>query len=947
MKIKYLLTHADEMGGTQRAVLASAASAAHRHEVEVVSVFRTRAEPFFAVPEGVSTRYLVDATDPASPRPARRPQAAEVCRVLAAQPSRYVEPPCDDAFHRLSDLELARALRGTDADVVVTSSPVLAALAVQFVPAGVVTVHQEHAADERRGLGAEPLLRHGPALDALVVGTDAARAWYADAFGASGPHLAVVPRSLPTGFRPRSARLNPVVAVAARLVPDKQVDHAIRAFGRLVDEHPEWTLRIYGEGPELPRLRTLVDELELNDNVHLLGAAPRMDEEWARASVCLLTSRAEAYPLVLAEARAAALPCVAYDCPDGPAALIRDGVDGFLVTPGDLDGLTAALGKLLADEALRNRLGDAALDAAGSPVADPAGAMWEELLGRLRSGAARPGAADAKADRVAEYEARTQGGDAVLTVPAAPGRRVAADLAHKAHEVRIEALHPGLRRGGGQVCLVADDLTPADVADRNLGLVVDVLEGAGIPYVYVDTPDDTAADDAVHRHTVVVAADRRADFLDALADAYADDAVYVAVVSPEGILTRTAVAGVLGAWGLVAAPDTVRVFQPVLTSGGLPRLAGAHGANVSFWRESEHGRDLELPVRTTIGQVLPAGAMTPVRRRVAGREVTTLAPFERARVGGFDFPVDVVYTWPGAAAETEATDAPGLPSSSKSLDSETLRYSLRSLDMYAPWVRTIHLVTDRPAPAWLDTGRVAVVRHGDLFPAPEWSSPPRGNPLAVETRLHQVPGLAEHFLHLTDDMFLGRETRPGRFFHANGITRHFAARDALPPTPVSADDPFEVRAAKNGRALLEARFGRTATQLYRRAPHALRRGVLREIERAFAAEVSGTGRAAERSHTDVAAATWLHPAYAYVTGQGVPGEIAHEHVDLGDRAQHRLLTRLLASRAYDAFCLADAASAVGDVPYAEQARIRRAFLAEYFPVASRFERGSARNLRTR
>ncbi len=820
----------------------------------------------------------------------------------------------------------------------VTSSPALAAIAVQLLPAGVLTVHQEHAADERRGPGAEALLRHGPALDALVVGTEAARTRYADTFGTSGPRLAVVPRGVPTGFRPRSAQLNPVAVIAARLVPDKQVDHAIRAFGRLVDEHSEWVLRVYGEGPELPRLRALVDALELNDNVHLLGAAPRMDEEWARASVCVLTSRAEAYPLVLAEARAAALPCVAYDCPEGPAALVRDGVDGFLVPPGDLDGLAAALGKLFEDAELRARFADAAREAAGPPAADPAGAAWEELFGELRATARRPDAAEAKADRIAAAEARNHFGDVVLTLPPVPGRRVATDLAHKAHEVRVEALHADLRRGGGQVCLVADDLTPADVADRNLGLVVDVLDRAAIPYMYVDTPH--GAGDAAPRHTVAVADDRRDDFLAALAEAYADEAVYAGALSPDGNLGKTAIAGVLGAWSLVAAPDVVRVFQPVVTPGGLLRLAGAYGTDVAFWRESDHGRDRELPVPTTLGRLLPADALTPVRRRVAGREVTTVEPFERARAGAFDFPVDVVYAWPGPGADAEA-----------------LRYSLRSLDMYAPWVRTVHLVTDRPAPDWLDTARVAVVRHEDLFPAPEWPAPPSGNPLAVEARLHHLDGLAEHFLHLTGDVFLGRETRPGLFFHANGITRHFAAPDPLPPTALAAPahgEACEASAADNGRALLEERFGRTASDLFRRAPHALRRGVLQELEREFAA-VTRTARAAERSPADVAVASWLHHAYAYLTGQGVPGEIACAWVDLGDRTRHRMLTRLLASRAYDVFCLVgdtvpgagDPASGTsgGEVAPDEQGRIRRAFLAEYFPVASRFERGSARNRR--
>ncbi|MEU8131871.1 Stealth CR1 domain-containing protein, partial [Streptodolium elevatio] len=683
------------MGGTERAVLTQAALMAARHEVEVVSVFRTRARQFFAIPDGVRLRHLIDATNAAAPRPvAARSLGADDCVSLAALPSRYVEPAWEAVFNRLSDLELERLLRETDADIVVTPTPALMALAVQLVPSRVKTVHQEHRVSELRGISGEPLLRYAPALDALVALTEPTRTWFAETFGELAPHLATIPNAVPGGFRPGSTRVNPVVAMAGRMVPEKQIHHAIRAFGQLTDTFPEWTLRVYGEGPKLSELRNLVDELELNDNVHLLGNAPRMDEEWARASICLLTSRVEAFPLVLTEAKAAGLPCVAYDCPNGPAELIRDGVDGFLVALDDVDGLAAALARLMGDEALRNQFGTAALETLDELSPDRVGAAWESLFGEVAAQAALPGSADAKADRFARHLAGTSGGNAVLAAVPSHGTRRIASFSYKAHQVRIEALHPNLRRHGGQVCLVADHLSAADVIDRNLHLVLDVLEKSGIPYIYFN--------DGNLRHQVGVAEEYRQQVLDAVAERYADEAVYVAALNAGGGVMKTAMAGTLGAWNLLKAPSGIRVFQPVMTDNGTVRFAGVYGTTVSFWSDSEDGRDLENPAATTLGRILPKESLTPALLEVAGRDVSTAEPFTRTLVSSIDFPIDAVYTWVDgndpawnerrnkmfvANGLTPAAEANG---SARYRNRDELRYSLRSIDMYAPWIRTVY-----------------------------------------------------------------------------------------------------------------------------------------------------------------------------------------------------------------------------------------------------------------
>ncbi|XP_075228140.1 N-acetylglucosamine-1-phosphate transferase subunits alpha and beta [Lycorma delicatula] len=96
-------------------------------------------------------------------------------------------------------------------------------------------------------------------------------------------------------------------------------------------------------------------------------------------------------------------------------------------------------------------------------------------------------------------------------------------------------------------------------------------------------------------------------------------------------------------------------------------------------------------------------------------------------------------------------------------DKEELRYSLRSLEKFAPWVRKVYLVTNGQIPHWLnlENPRIKIVTHYEIFTnkthLPTFSSP------AIETHLHRIPGLSEKFLYINDDIFLGSEVWPDDF----------------------------------------------------------------------------------------------------------------------------------------------------------------------------------------
>ena len=99
------------------------------------------------------------------------------------------------------------------------------------------------------------------------------------------------------------------------------------------------------------------------------------------ASVFVLSSRFEGFPIVLLEAMAAGLAVVSFDCPTGPSEIVADGISGLLVAPEDVPALAAALDRVMADETLRRRLAAAAPAAVLPYSLRSVGRHWDELIG--------------------------------------------------------------------------------------------------------------------------------------------------------------------------------------------------------------------------------------------------------------------------------------------------------------------------------------------------------------------------------------------------------------------------------------------------------------------------------------------------------------------------------------------------------------------------------------
>lgn len=195
--------------------------------------------------------------------------------------------------------------------------------------------------------------------------------------------LAIIPNPVTVIPSTHSTLQNKKVLAVGRLVHQKDFASLIRAFSLVNKRFPGWTLDIFGEGDECEHLSSLIKTLGLTETVRLMGKCPMIQDVMPGYSLFALSSRFEGFPLVLVEAQSCGLPIVSYACPCGPRDIIRDGIDGFLVPPGDEATLAERICQLIEDENLRTKMGAAALERAKEFSLEKIIPQWTSLFEEL------------------------------------------------------------------------------------------------------------------------------------------------------------------------------------------------------------------------------------------------------------------------------------------------------------------------------------------------------------------------------------------------------------------------------------------------------------------------------------------------------------------------------------------------------------------------------------
>ncbi|GAA5415807.1 poly(glycerol-phosphate) alpha-glucosyltransferase [Paraliobacillus ryukyuensis] len=150
---------------------------------------------------------------------------------------------------------------------------------------------------------------------------------------------------------------DPLLAVSvARYTGQKRLNEAIKAFSYVVKELPNAEYHIYGFGEQKNSLQKLIGELGLEDNVKLKGFTTNPTEVYQKACCSILTSAYEGFGMVITESLAAGTPVVSFDVKYGPKDIIRDGVDGFVISQRNKEIMADKIIELMTNQSLRQQL---------------------------------------------------------------------------------------------------------------------------------------------------------------------------------------------------------------------------------------------------------------------------------------------------------------------------------------------------------------------------------------------------------------------------------------------------------------------------------------------------------------------------------------------------------------------------------------------------------------
>lgn len=198
------------------------------------------------------------------------------------------------------------------------------------------------------------------------------------------PNIEVIPNA--RTYNPTTtAMLNTkrVIAVG-RYTHQKGFERLIEAWNLICRQHPDWHLDIIGDGEDRPKLQEHIDQHNIESHITLCPPTKNMDAVYREASIVAMSSRYEGLPMILLEAQAYGLPIVSFACKCGPADVVTDGVDGFLVTEGDVESLASKLTTVIEDDALRQQMGRAARIASERYAEDVVMKKWIELFERVK-----------------------------------------------------------------------------------------------------------------------------------------------------------------------------------------------------------------------------------------------------------------------------------------------------------------------------------------------------------------------------------------------------------------------------------------------------------------------------------------------------------------------------------------------------------------------------------
>ena len=196
-------------------------------------------------------------------------------------------------------------------------------------------------------------------------------------------NLKVIPNPLPFQPNVSSKLTNKKVLVVGKQSYQKGYDSLLEIWKLVHQKYPDWQLEVYGKLNPALGLEEKAKDFSIDESVKFYPPVKDIQTKYKEASIYVMTSRFEGFGMVLIEAMSYGVPCIAFDCPHGPADIISDGKDGFLVPNGAIHTFATKLMLLMENATLRQDLGSKAMQNATRFNVDSIVKKWDVLFKSL------------------------------------------------------------------------------------------------------------------------------------------------------------------------------------------------------------------------------------------------------------------------------------------------------------------------------------------------------------------------------------------------------------------------------------------------------------------------------------------------------------------------------------------------------------------------------------
>ena len=481
-------------------------------------------------------------------------------------------------------------------------------------------------------------------------------------------------------------------------------------------------------------------------------------------------------------------------------------------------------------------------------------------------------------------------------------------------------------------------IRPADVSRVNRDIVIEVLDTHSVSYSYLGTSGGLVTQ-------IAVLSEHKSEALAAL-------------TSISGSHWKARIKSVneyrsVDVSDLPLRPKHLRNLNSLQIYGcyedhstqGTLRYGRELACDVQFWEQDLSRPEIRLnPQQNSLPRSIHTDLLLGKQSLVDGQSISVAPAFsDHLDLNQIDFPVDAVYLWvDGEDAHWRETfnqyskeplaNQYGGASQERFRQIEELRYSLRSLDMFAPWIRNVYVVTAGQRPSFLVADdRLVFIDHSAI--AHDAGCLPTFNSDAISSWISRIDGLSEHFLYINDDMFFGRSVQPELFFTAAGQVRTFSTGRTRPAGSISPDDSLADAKAKNLFNLVEQHFGRRPREIVRHTPYPMSKEMMQIVERELEEALEITRRNRFRQPNDVPIEQAVH-YISQILGVGVASSISYGYANITTQDGLAEFAKIVQQRNKDVFCLNDAPEEGSTVPPVDLIRRQLEIL---FPVPSRWE----------